>query len=134
MATNIYPVRSVCTINYRPMPGTDVNALVDRARRKAKELGIKFKASKAGDALYASPEAQLVKTALKLTGTRKPATVAYGTDGLAYSKNMKNLVVLGPGNIAQAHTVDEWVEVEQLEKGVDLYTRFIDYVCVQGKD
>ena len=45
---------------------------------------------------------------------------------------MKNLVVLGPGNIAQAHTADEWIEVDQLRKGVDIYSRFIDLVCVNG--
>ena len=46
---------------------------------------------------------------------------------------MKTLVVLGPGDIAQAHTVDEWVEVEQLHRAVELYRRFIDHVCVQGQ-
>jgi acetylornithine deacetylase len=29
--------------------------------------------------------------------------------------------VIGPGDIAQAHTKDEWIAVEQLEKAVDIY-------------
>ena len=60
------------------------------------------------------------------------AAGAYGTDGMAYVKKMKRMVVIGPGDIAQAHTVDEWIELDQLHQGVDLYTRFIDHVCVQG--
>jgi len=52
---------------------------------------------------------------------------------MAFIKKMKQMVVLGPGNIAQAHTVDEWIELDQLRKGVDLYTRFIERVCVQGQ-
>lgn len=30
-------------------------------------------------------------------------------------------VVLGPGDIAQGHTKDEWIEVQELKKGVDVY-------------
>ena len=44
---------------------------------------------------------------------------------------MKQMIVIGPGDIAQAHTVDEWIEVEQLHRGVDLYARFIEHVCVE---
>jgi len=36
-------------------------------------------------------------------------------------------IALGPGSIAQAHTRDEWIAVEDLEKGVvffrDFFTR-----------
>ena len=93
----------------------------------------KFKIRYRGNPLYTMLDSPLVKTALKLANKRKPTTVPYGTDGVAFCTRMKNLVVLGPGDIAQAHTVDEWVETEQLHKGVDLYSRFIDYVCVQEK-
>jgi acetylornithine deacetylase len=133
VATNISPVTSVCTVNHRPMPGIDVNPLIERARAKAKAQGLKIEIFKPGNGLYTSPDASIVQTALKMTGTRKAGTVAYGTDGLAFSTKMKSLVVLGPGNIAQAHTVDEWVEIDQLKKGVDLYARFIDHVCVKGQ-
>ena len=85
-----------------------------------------------GTPLYTQPDSPLVKTALKIAGKRKALTVPYGTDGIAFGKKMKQMVVLGPGDIAQAHTIDEWVEVEQLKKGVDLYARFIEHVCVQG--
>jgi acetylornithine deacetylase len=131
MATNIYPVTSTCTVNYRPMPGTDIDALVDRTKAAAKKCGIKVEVVRPGNGVYTDPGSAIVDTALKLSGTRKAFTVPYGTDGLAYRVKMDNLVVLGPGDIAQAHTVDEWVEVDQLKKGVNLYERFIDHVCVQ---
>jgi acetylornithine deacetylase/succinyl-diaminopimelate desuccinylase-like protein len=28
--------------------------------------------------------------------------------------------------------VDEWISVEALRRGVDLYRRFIEHVCVRG--
>jgi acetylornithine deacetylase/succinyl-diaminopimelate desuccinylase-like protein len=34
-------------------------------------------------------------------------------------------VVFGPGDIAQAHTEDEWVEVKSLEKASAILTRFL---------
>ena len=132
VATNIYPVTSTCTVNYRPMPGTNIDALIERTRAAAKKAGIKIEITRPGDGVYTDPGSPLVATALKLSGTRKARTVPYGTDGLAYRVKMPRLVVLGPGDIAQAHTVDEWVEVDQLKKGVALYERFIDHVCVQG--
>ena len=132
VATNVSPAQSVCTVNYRPMPGTDTNALVRRTRKCASDLGLKCVVHRTGSPLYTPKDAPIVRTSLALAGRRTPTTVAYGTDGLAYSEQMKQLVVLGPGDIAQAHTVDEWIEVDQLHKGVELYTRFIDHVCVQG--
>ncbi len=37
-------------------------------------------------------------------------------------------VAAGPGDIAQAHTADEWVSVAQLEEGVAFYRRFLENV------
>ena len=42
-----------------------------------------------------------------------------GADGEEIG-DVENLVVLGPGNIAQAHTTGEWVEIAQLERAVDI--------------
>jgi acetylornithine deacetylase len=132
IATNISPVRSVCTINYRPMPGVDVKSLIARTRDSARRHGLKCEIRHVGEPVYTDPSSPLVKTALKIAGKRRAMTVPYGTDGMAFGQKMKQMVVLGPGDIAQAHTVDEWVEVDQLKKGVALYERFIDHVCVQG--
>ena len=34
-------------------------------------------------------------------------------------------IVWGPGNIAQAHTKDEWISINQIERGVNLLNRFL---------
>ena len=39
------------------------------------------------------------------------------------------LDALGPGNIDQAHTVGEWIAVEQLHGTVGVYTRLIEDLC-----
>ena len=131
LAMNVYPVQSECRLAYRIMPGVDVKAIQARVRACAREHGLKFELLSQATPVYTDPDSQFVKTALKISGMRKPRTVAYGTDGVHYVKKMKQLVVLGPGDIAQAHTVDEWIELDQLRKAVDLYSRFIDHVCVK---
>ncbi len=53
--------------------------------------------------------------------------VPYGTD----AANLSGIggipcVVLGPGSIDQAHSANEWIAVEEVERAVDLYVCVID--------
>ena len=50
----------------------------------------------------------------------------YCTDGSKLAQAGIETVVCGPGNIAQAHTCDEFIEIEQVEKAVRLYRRMIE--------
>ena len=115
------------------MPGVDGKDLIARTRESARRHGLECHVFVAGDPLYTPTDSPLVRTALRLAGRRKPTTVPYGTDGMVFVRKMKQLVVLGPGDIAQAHTVDEWIDLEQLHRSVELYARFIDHVCVRGE-
>jgi acetylornithine deacetylase len=53
----------------------------------------------------------------------------YGTDASTYSIAGLPAVVLGPGSIDQAHTKDEWIEVEELEKAVVVYGQIMKLEC-----
>jgi acetylornithine deacetylase len=35
-------------------------------------------------------------------------------------------VAAGPGSIAQAHTADEWISLEELDRGVKFYRDFLE--------
>jgi acetylornithine deacetylase len=50
----------------------------------------------------------------------------YGTDGSKLAQAGIETVVCGPGDIAQAHTADEFIEIEQVERAVRLYTRLLE--------
>ncbi len=65
---------------------------------------------------------------LELTGASRARTVCYGTDGTMLT-DLKQLVVFGPGDVAQAHTHDEWIGLDQLDKGTDLYMAAIRRWC-----
>ena len=127
-AVNITPPQSVCTVYFRPMPGTDVEGLIGRARGKAEECGLDFEVRINAKPLYIEPGAPFVAECLELTGREQATTVSYGTDG-AMLGALENLVVCGPGSIAQAHTHDEWIDLGELERGTELYGRMIGRWC-----
>ncbi len=55
--------------------------------------------------------------------------VPYGTDGATFADAGVPTVVFGPGSIAQAHTADEWVALDQVEKAAEIYYRFVKSFC-----
>ena len=47
--------------------------------------------------------------------------VPFGTDAGPLSEAGTPCVVFGPGDIAQAHTKDEWIDLEELKLAADAY-------------
>ncbi|HLJ11528.1 MAG TPA: M20 family metallopeptidase [Planctomycetaceae bacterium] len=127
-AVNITPPQSICTVYFRPMPGQDAETLIARARAAAERCGVEFQRGHSGRPLYVDPASPFVQSVLRLAGKDRPRTVAYGTDG-AMLGDLKNILVLGPGDIAQAHTHDEWIDLAQLDLGTSLYSRLIEHFC-----
>ncbi len=72
---------------------------------------------------------EFVRETLKMTGRQQAKTVSYGTDGVCFSE-LKQILVLGPGSIEQAHTDDEWISLEQLAAGAAVYEQMIRRWCV----
>lgn len=130
-AINVKAPQSICTVYFRPMPGQDPELLMDRVRAAAKTHGVELQVAHRGNPLYTPRDSAFVTEVLQLADRESPRTVSYGTDGGTFCQRMKQLVVIGPGDIAQAHTADEWIELEQLERGTDVYSQMIRTWCCQ---
>lgn len=130
-AVNITPPQSICTVYFRPMPGQNPQRLLDRARAAAERCGLEFQLRTVGSALYTDPQSDFVQTVLRLAGQTRSGTVSFGTDGVMFHE-LQQLLVLGPGDIAQAHTHDEFIALEQLEAGTRLYRQLIAHYCQSG--
>ena len=128
-AVNITAPESVCTVYFRPMPGQDPDGLVERARHIAERCGVDFQLECRGLPLYADPNSEFIRETLKIVGREKAKTVGYGTDGVCFTE-LKQILVLGPGSIQQAHTDDEWISLEQLASGTTAYEQMIRRWCV----
>jgi acetylornithine deacetylase len=63
--------------------------------------------------------------ALRLAGRNKTITVPYGTEAGHFQAAGIPTVVCGPGSINQAHQPDEYIEVAELERGVDFVRKLI---------
>lgn len=59
-----------------------------------------------------------------VAGSRHAVAVPYGTHASRTCGAGVPSVVFGPGSIDQAHTKDEWIEIDQLEKASEIYFRF----------
>jgi acetylornithine deacetylase len=51
--------------------------------------------------------------------------VDFWTEASLFAQAGIPAIVLGPGNIAQAHVLDEWVSIEQLERALKIYTKLV---------
>jgi len=127
-ATNITPPQSICTIGFRPMPGTNVEYILSRGRSCAEQLGLDFKVETLHPAFRRDPQSKFARVCAGLTDST-PRTVAYGSEASNFT-DVQELIVLGPGDIAQAHKSDEWISLEQLEKGQQIYGDLIHRFCL----
>lgn len=127
-AINVTPEKSIAWVSLRPMPSISGADLVEAAARRAESLGLEFEQLEGGAPVWIEPDAPCVRELCELSGSQ-PQTVCYGTDGGEFAE-LTNRVVLGPGDIAQAHTTDEWIELDQLQRGIDLYARTVRQWCV----
>ena len=53
--------------------------------------------------------------------------MAYGSEAGIFQREDISTVICGPGDIRQAHTEDEWIEVAQLEECSRFMHRLADH-------
>jgi acetylornithine deacetylase len=76
---------------------------------------------------FAAGSSDIVALALKLAGQNDTQAVSYATEaGLFQAANVP-AVVCGPGDIAQAHTADEWIAVSEIESCLAFMDRLADW-------
>jgi acetylornithine deacetylase len=125
---NVTAAKTVCTLGFRPMPNDRSREIASIITEKAAKYGFEV-TSRRFEPFYISPEAEIVRVACRCAGVEKAETVPFGTDAFIL-QNALDLVILGPGDIAQAHTVGEWIEIAQLEAAVAIYKRMIEQLCM----
>ncbi len=128
-ASNIAPERSVCTVSFRPMPDQPIEQLMERVKTAAEENGLILEIDHAAPPFFVPAEAPHIHEMLKYTGQKHAKTVSYASDAAMFG-DLKRMVICGPGDIVQAHTDDEWIAIDQLEKGTQLYSKLIKEICL----
>jgi acetylornithine deacetylase len=134
-ARNVVPESASLTLEMRPLPGLEVDLLLGQARAVVEEatrsvggVSATFFASEKDEPFANSAGAPLVQWLVEATG-HAPSTVPFYTEAAITSRMGASTCVCGPGEIAQAHRVDEWVELDALEAAAQLYRRAIEEFC-----
>lgn len=60
-------------------------------------------------------------TVLPMNGDCQIVGVPYGTNAAIFADAGVPSIVFGPGSIAQAHTADEWIDLNQLNSAAEMY-------------
>jgi acetylornithine deacetylase len=124
IAHNITVGFASCAVFLRTMPDTAWQGLVDQLVKAAREMELDVSAISMLTPVHTPADCPFVQTALEIVGQDVPEAMSYATDGCRYAE-LSNLIVLGPGSIAQAHRCDEWIELEQLYAGAEIYRAFL---------
>ncbi len=135
-AVNVVPDLCEIWIDRRVSPGEDPAAVMPEVRGVLEELGrqepqlswsltepfIDLPLDPTGGEAFAA----VVQGVLRgMGGPAELSGVGYGSDGSSLAAAGIPVVLLGPGDIAQAHRQDEYLDLEQLERAVEVYGRLM---------
>lgn len=133
VSVNTVPDRCTIEIDRRVLPGEDPQAayqhvvefvarelrddpLVEHAPPYLTSCGLSDELSRP----FAERLSEIIRQG---GGPGRCVGVPYGTDAPAFAGAGIPTVVFGPGSIAQAHTADEWISVEQLQRATEIFYR-----------
>lgn len=131
-SVNIVPDSCTIEIDRRLVPGEDPLVAWSTVREQLTErFGPNIVTDEAwisSPALSNQDNAWLAEPLLsciaKVAGRHRSVGVAYCTHASTISCAGVPAVVFGPGSISQAHTEDEYIEIQQLEHAAEIYYQF----------
>lgn len=125
-------------IDLRPLPGMDIPALQEELAVRLNQtirmtgLNLEIRHLMQGVNPMQTPvDSQIVSSAELLTGHSAEAA-AYSTEGPFLSQLGMETIILGPGQIAQAHQPDEYLLLESIKPTVTILQQFIQAFCLSG--
>lgn len=138
-ATNIVPVTCRFGFDVRSVPGLDVDAIERRVKTYAEtvclpemrliapEADITIVRANNVPPFRVGGESEVVALALKLAGQNKTHAVSYATEAGLFQQAGSEAIVCGPGDIAQAHTANEWIAISEIAKCMGFLKRLGDW-------
>lgn len=131
---NMVPDQCKVALDFRIVPNMDAHQAVADLLEHLNNRGLRIEHGEFqcfAPALNTSPQdpfVMLVTTFCERELSRPvaPAGAPYGSDAGWMPRSIPT-IVLGPGNIAQAHAVDEYVELKQVEQAAAIYRGIISH-------
>jgi acetylornithine deacetylase len=132
-SVNTVPDECVIEIDRRCIPGEDLSRVIPDVEEFLKDrVDVPFEflppwitAMTLSDEHNGPLADRLLAVIAEVAGPHEKVGVPYGTHASRTAQPGVPSVVFGPGSIAQAHTEDEWIAVDQLEQAAEIYYRLI---------
>ncbi|HEX8295929.1 MAG TPA: M20 family metallopeptidase [Chthoniobacteraceae bacterium] len=122
--TNVIPDRCEVSVDLRFVPGHFHRGIVEEIAARLRQVCPELEVSaQPAPPLFTDPAHPLIRK-LGECGAR-PVGAPWFCDACYFAQRGMPAVALGPGSIAQAHTQDEFIQVEDLERGVEFFSRFL---------
>lgn len=130
-AVNVVPDTCWIEIDRRSVPGETTESILSPMKELLRDLpGVEMEPpflSVSG--MEVAADAPVVKrlsaAARKVLGTAKVEVVPYATDAGIYNRAGIPTVVFGPGDVAQAHTEDEFIDLKDLDRAFRILQQLI---------
>lgn len=126
---NIVPDACTIDVDRRTLPGETEATVRRELRELLKHAGLKasFEPLRLApcEAMETPRELPWVRDLCRAAGRRRTVGVHFFCDAAPLAKAGSPAVVFGPGDIAQAHTAEEWISIASLERGTDILERFL---------
>jgi acetylornithine deacetylase len=124
-------------VDFRVVPGEDLSDWIDRLEAEVHRLETDMKAVHPAaeismqkyfeiPGLVPEDHGRAEELARKITGDNGGHVVSYGTEAGQFQERGYSAVVCGPGDIAQAHQPDEYLELAQFEAGQRFVERVVE--------
>lgn len=123
-------------IDIRPIPGMDLDNLREALEQRVKPIEAKHQVSIGLESLFdgipaheTAAAANIIKMCEQLSG-HSAVGVNFATEAPYLSRLGMETVVLGPGDIDQAHQPDEFLAMDRIQPTVNLLERLIQAYCL----
>lgn len=126
---NIVPDECSILVDRRTIPGETEASVAREIKRllRSENLSATIQDSKLGPCLplETNPRQPLVAQLMACLGQRELLGVNYFCDASVLAQGGIPSVVFGPGDIAYAHTANEWIPLAELERAQRILARFL---------
>jgi acetylornithine deacetylase len=118
-AVNVTVPKATAIIKFRYSAKVDPRPVIDMVRVAARRTGVALTEAREGDPPELAQSHPFVRLCSKIAGAA-PSVAPYGTDA-SELQALAPCVILGPGDIAQAHAPEEFVSIADLAAAVPLF-------------
>jgi len=138
-AQNIVPRHCTLSWEIRALPGFDIKTVTDRFDRFVRErclpsmhaighdTGIETVMVNSVPAFNSASGSEAVSLVLGLMDQNETHAVSYGTEAGLFQRGGCDSVICGPGDIAQAHRPDEFIEASELPRCMAFLGKLADW-------